>query len=330
MTIRRWTKIFTLGDRYTDGIFDGPVSITEKIDGSQINFGIHPEHGLMFLTKGSTCHLGDGNKLFHPVMAYVHSIEDKLIPGWTYHGETLASPRHNTLAYERVPKGHVALYGITKPDGTQIAGHNMYAGDIMKNEGSLAYYADKLGVDVVPELFYGVVDPDVIGEELNKWLNSISYLGKEFIEGVVIKNYAKEQFVGGQLLPITQAKFVSERFKERHKMAWPTNNKSPLVAIGEMVRTKARWEKVIQRLKDNGEFEQHPRDIGKCLKYLHKDIDEEDKEEIKEALYKAFSKDLKRAAVRGFPEAYKYWLATGELKMDVTGTEFKEATNEQN
>ena len=304
--MRRWYKIFSVGDRYTDGIFDGPVSITEKVDGSQINFGYNDKDGLWMLSKGSTIHLGDNNKLFHPAAEHIHKIysEGRLENGWSYHGETLASPRHNTLNYGRVPLNHIALYGITRPDGSQVSDHEQ-----------LRVIAYLLSLDVVPSLFEGSVDPDDIQERLQDWLNSLSYLGNEHIEGFVIKNYAKEQFIGGQLLPLMQAKFVSERFKERHKVAWPTNNKSPLVAIGEMVRTQARWEKAIQKLKDAGEWEQHPRDIGKALKHLHMDIEEEDKEVLKDKLWNAFSKDLKRSATRGFPEAYKFYLATGEWKM---------------
>jgi hypothetical protein len=312
--MRRWTKIFTLGDRYTDGIFDGPVSITEKVDGSQINFGYNDKDGLWMLSKGSTIHLGDNNKLFHPAAEHIHKLyaDGLLSEGASYHGETLASPRHNTLSYERVPKNHIALYGAIGPDGTQYC-HNQ-----------LVALARCLDIDVVPSFYEGIVDPTDIQERIEDWLNTHSYLGKEHIEGFVIKNYAKEQFIGGQLLPLMQAKFVSERFKERHKVAWPTNNKSPLVAIGDIIRTQARWEKAIQKLRDSGQMEQHPRDIGGLLKLLHSDIEEEDKEHIKEQLWKAFSKDIKRAAVRGFPEAYKYYLATGNLKLDIQGKDFTE------
>jgi hypothetical protein len=62
MSIRRWSKIFTLGGPYTQGIFDGPVSITEKVDGSQFNFGMCQKEGLKFLTKGSTCHIEEEDK----------------------------------------------------------------------------------------------------------------------------------------------------------------------------------------------------------------------------------------------------------------------------
>jgi len=312
MSIRRWSKIWTLGDRYTQGIFDGPVTVTEKVDGSQFNFGVHESHGLMFLTKGSTCHIGDNNKLFAPAMDHVASVVDKLTPGWTYHGETLASPRHNTLAYERVPTGHIALYGVSKADGTQVS-----------DTDTLDAIASELGIGIVPTIFEGVIDPADIGELLQEWLHRDSYLGAQKIEGVVIKNYAKEQFVGGQLLPLMQAKFVSEAFKERHKVAWPQNNASPIAMIGNIVRTEARWAKAIQKLKEAGTYEGNPRDIGNLLKLLHTDVDEEDKEFLKEKLWNAFAKDLKRAATKGFPEAYKYYLATGELKLDVRGEDFR-------
>jgi len=323
MSIRRWTKIFTLGDRYTDGIFEGPISITEKVDGSQFNFGISPKDGLTFLTKGSTCHVGDGNKLFAPAMDHISKNVRCLIEGWSYHGETLASPRHNTLQYDRVPKGHIALYGITKADGTQVSDHK-----------TLKSYADELGIDVVPELFSGTWSdnpehPPLI-DFIMGFMDRESYLGKEKIEGVVIKNYGKEIFVGGRLLPLMQAKFVSEKFKERHGVAWPQNNKGPLTVIGEMVRTQARWDKAIQRIKEDGTIQYHPRDIGAVLKNLHTDLETEDKELIKEKLWNAFSKELKRSATRGFPEAYKVWLVEqqqnpdAKIRLDITGNDFRE------
>lgn len=307
--MRRWTKIFTLGDKYTDGIFLGPVQVTEKVDGSQFNFGYNEKDGLWMLSKGSTVHLGDNNKLFHPAAEHVHKMysEGRLVEGWSYHGETLHSRTHNTLTYERIPRNNIALYGIIKADGTHVSKH-----------AELKLEADAIDVDVVALIYEGEVE-NWSEDLLNTWLKRTSALGAEQIEGFVIKNYAREIFVGGQLFGLTQAKFVSEAFKERHSTAWPTNNKSPLVKIGEMVRTEARWQKAIQKLRDSGEQEQHPRDIGKLLRILHTDIEEEDKEVIKEKLWNEFSKDIKRAAVRGFPEAYKHYLATGNLKMSVTG-----------
>lgn len=271
--MRRWSKIFTLGDPYTKDIFSGPVSVTEKVDGSQINFGYNSKDGLWILSKGSSVHLGDGNKLFNPVAQSINDMYAKgvLKEGWSYHGETLANPKHNTLAYSRVPEGHVALYGAFDEQGCQISSHE-----------TLLELAKEMGCEVVREIFQGSMDPGQIGDKLEEWLETESQLGKEKIEGVVIKNYAREQFVGGMLLPLTQAKYVSERFKERHKVAWPEANKSPLFLIGEMVRTEARWRKAVQKIEESGEITHTPKDIGLLLKYLHTDLEEEDKEVIKE------------------------------------------------
>jgi hypothetical protein len=313
--MRRWSKIFTLGDKYTDGIFLNEIQVTEKVDGSQFNFGCNEKDGLWMLSKGSTVHLGDNNKLFHPAAEHVHKLysEGKLVPGWSYHGETLHSRTHNTLSYDRVPKNNIALYGAMDAAGNHIAKHE-----------HLAAIAEELDVDVVALIFEGKV-ADFTEDLLNSWLKRTSFLGAEQIEGFVIKNFSREIFVGGQLLGLTQAKFVSEAFKERHSTSWPTNNKSPLVKIGEMVRTEARWNKAIQKLRDSGTMEQHPRDIGKLLKILHQDLEEEDKEVIKDKLWDAFGKDIKRAAVRNFPEAYKYYLATGALKLQISKSDIPEA-----
>lgn len=312
--MRRWSKIFTLGDKYTDGIFIGPVQVTEKVDGSQFNFGYNDKDGLWMLSKGSTVHLGDNNKLFHPAAEHVHKLysEGSLVPGWSYHGETLHSRTHNTLSYDRVPTNNIALYGVLDEKGKHIS-----------EWWALKQIADAIKVDTVALIYEGEVT-DFSDKTLESWLKRTSFLGAEQIEGFVIKNFGREIFVGRQLLGLTQAKFVSEAFKERHSTAWPTNNKSPLVKIGEMVRTEARWQKAIQKLRDAGECEQHPRDIGKLLKHLHLDLEEEDKEVLKEKLWQEFSKDIKRAATRGFPETYKYYLATGNLKMNVSGEDYKE------
>lgn len=300
---RKWTKIFALGDRHTQEIFNEEVSITEKVDGSQVNFGYDVPGHLNMLSKGSTFHIGDNNKLFTPAALTITHLFDsgKLVEGWSYHGETLCSGRHNILAYDRVPQGHIALYGVTKADGSLVSSYD-----------DLAAIAHNLGIGVVPELWRGKVDRGdasnvrAVMDLIEKLLDSESYLGGQKIEGVVIKNTNREIMVAGQVYPLVQAKFVSERFKEKHKADWNgLHNKPVLQMIGELFKTPARWDKAIIHLKETGTYTGTPKDIGPLLKLLHKDIDEEDKENIKEMLFKAFSKEIKRAACQGFPEWYK-------------------------
>jgi ATP-dependent helicase/DNAse subunit B len=67
--------------------------------------------------------------------------------------------------------------------------------------------------------------------------------------------------------------------------------------------------KAIQHLKEKGELEFTPRDIGKLIKEIQDDITEEEKENILNFLWNEFGKELLRNAVKGFPEFYKRYLA---------------------
>jgi hypothetical protein len=293
MTIKRWSKIFTLGDRHTQNIFKGPVQITEKIDGSQINFG-RTKNGLEVLSKGAVVDLADPDSNFKPAVSHLLRIAGLLPLGYTFHGETLSKPKHNTMSYDRVPKGHIALYGVTTDEDKQVSDHE-----------TLKVWADNLLIDVVNCFFEGTVDTNNIGNSMAEWLETVSQLGKERIEGVVIKNYAQEFIIGGVVFPLTQAKYVSERFKERHKIDWKTTNKGPVERLGELVATEGRWHKAVQKLKDGGEWTGTPADIGPAIKSLQIDLIEEDKDYIKEEMWKLFYKEISRAAVKGFPEWYK-------------------------
>ena len=56
----------------------------------------------------------------------------------------------------------------------------------------------------------------------------------------------------------------------------------------ESFRAEARWAKSVQHLRDNGELENEPRDIGKLIKAIKDDITEEEKENIRKFLWKEF------------------------------------------
>lgn len=297
--MRKWAKIFTAGDVFAKDILEGEVSITEKVDGSQINFGVN--RGIpLFASKGADIEPDSAQKLFRPAIAHILSVQGALREGWTYHGETLAAPRHNTLAYERVPKGHIALYGVVNDGGEYLA----Y--DDVKAE------SERLQIECVPEIWRG--DGSAIGkfsEFADEMLKRVSFLGAELIEGIVLKNYGRAIQYHGLYFPLTQAKYVSERFKERHKDN--PEFSGPMDKLGRMVRTDARWDKAVQGLRESGEFTGTVKDIGACLKRLHQDIDAEDVEFFKDELWKLFGRDIKKMACRGFPEWFKKRLADGEL-----------------
>lgn len=300
LRIPGWPKIFALGSQPTHGIFEGPVEITEKVDGSQFNFGVVGGE-LIMRSKGAGVHLNDGNKMFAKAAAMAtERFEKGLLPeGFIFHGEYLQAPRHNTLAYDRTPKNHFALYGVT----------NKSAQKVVASYSALQEWAGLIDVDVVPLLFEGTA----VQENFSEWIVGLtdrtSYLGGARVEGVVIKRY-EPILIGGQLLPLTQAKYVTEAFKEKHGVEWKATNKGPLEKIADSLAARPRWEKAIQRAREAGTLDGSPKDIGPLLKSINQDMVEEEKEEIKELLWSLFWKDINRMAVRGFPEFYKQKLVS--------------------
>ncbi|GAG56068.1 unnamed protein product, partial [marine sediment metagenome] len=75
-------------------------------------------------------------------------------------------------------------------------------------------------------------------------------------------------------------------------------------------KTPQRWNKAIQHLKEAGELEGSPRDIGKLFKEVPKDIRSECEGEIRDALFSAFWPDISRGITAGIPDWYKDKLAT--------------------
>ncbi len=97
---------------------------------------------------------------------------------------------------------------------------------------------------------------------------------------------------------------MRESFKERHRKEWKTGGNTVQEYINSF-RTEARWQKAVNHLREKGELENDPRDIGKLMKEINVDIHAEEAEEIKSFLYKHFVKQITRKAGAGFPEWYK-------------------------
>lgn len=291
--IPTFPKIFTAGDRFTADIWDGPIEITEKVDGSQFNFGRH--QGVVYMrSKGADVFHEDNNKMFTKAKDFVRSVEEKLPEGVTFHGEYLQSPRHNTLTYSRVPANNFVLFGVTgSPDS------------VTPSVLRLAW-AEEFRCDAIPVLFEGQAPVEGRFEWLMEFVHEESFFGMAQREGIVIKNYAKTAMVGGIVIPLLCAKVVSTEFKEKHKGAWAQGEgKDKLTLIGEAYNAKPRWQKAVQHLRDSNLLTDSPKDIGPLLKEIHLDIEAEEMSNIKDMLWDLFSKDIKRIAVRGFPEWYK-------------------------
>lgn len=287
--IKSFPKIFQIGQRYIVDIFDGEVEITEKIDGSQFNFGkINGE--LFCRSKGCEQIIDAPDKMFKIATEYVLSVKDKIKDNTIYHCEYLNKPKHNVLCYNRVPKNNLIMFGVSTSSEEFIRNYKECA--------------DGLDLETVPIIFKGTIKNV---EELLEMLNNKSILGEVDIEGIVVKNYNKDLIVGDRPIPIMCGKYVSEKFKEVHqsKRKGEHTSKGKWEIIKESFRTEARWSKAVAHLRDDGKLEQSPRDIGNLMKEVKRDIIDEEKENIKNHLWKEFGEEVLRSSIRGLPEWYK-------------------------
>lgn len=286
--IGSYGSIYQLGHRATAELFLDPVLVEEKVDGSQISFGVR-DGELHVRSKSVPIVIGAEPKQFKKAVDHLLSVKDRMIDGWTYRGEAVTSPKHNTLAYDRCPSGYVALFDVECGEQTYVSPQQKAA------------IASELDLEAVPVIYSGnVTGPD----QIRAMLDRVSFLGGQKIEGVVVKNYLRF----GPDKKVLLAKFVSEAFKEVHRKDYKARNPNRadvLETIIESLRTEARWNKAVQHLRDRGELQEAPQDIGPLMKELAADVEKECEEEIKERLYAWARKDVLRGVQKGLAEWYK-------------------------
>lgn len=287
-----YCSIYNLGHRAIVDLLKQPVIVEEKIDGSQFSFMLTEEGEIKVRSKGAVMITDAPERMFTQAVETVKELAPKLRPGWVYRGEYLRSPKHNTLAYNRVPAKHIILFDIN--DGLE----SYLPYDAMKLE------ANALGLEVVPLLYRGMVED---ASKLRELLDRESILGGQKIEGMVIKPaHGHEQY--GLDKKLLMGKFVSEAFKEIHQGVWKQENptaKDIIEQIALDLTTPARWNKALQHLTEAGKLEGTPKDIGALIKEVPGDIEKECREEIEERLYKFAWPHIRRKVTAGLPEWYK-------------------------
>lgn len=288
LIISSYPSIYAIGHALVKDIFDGTVVIQEKVDGSQFSFGVLGGE-LMCRSRGKQLLLDAPEKMFKRAVEVARELHPHLHPGWTYRGEYLERPKHNTLAYSRIPKNHIILFDIN-------LGMEEYATpDVVAQE------ANRLGLEVVPTVHVG----QVTGLEMfQTFLERESILGGCKIEGVVVKNYARFT----QYKKAMMAKYVSEAFKEKHLTDWRTRNPTSSDVVDRLIAqytSEARWQKAVQHLREAGTLQNSPRDIGLLVKEVIEDVQKEEEEEIKAALFEHFWPKIRRGFTNGLPEWYK-------------------------
>lgn len=286
--ISGYGKVHALGHREIARLFDAPVVVEEKIDGSQFSFGLF-DGQVHCRSRGRALSDERCDKMFLEGLAVAKSLAGQLVPGWTYRGEYLRRPSHNVLAYSRIPKNHVILFDVEREYGSLL------------NHVERATEAERLGLESVPVLFAGGLGSV---EDIAELMETVSVLGGQKIEGLVFKRDGMK------------GKHVSERFKEMHRTSYKSKDPKESItsAVANTFRTEARWEKAIQHLRDDGKLTNEPRDIGPLMREMQSDLLTECEDLIKEQLFQLAKKEIVSIVSRGFPEFYKARLAASQFE----------------
>lgn len=317
-----YPSIFNMGHKAIADLLLYECNIEEKIDGSQFSFGLFEDNEkpsghyldmeLKVRSKGAIMHPDAPMDMFKAGVAHVKSIQHLLHPGWTYRSEYLAKPKHNALAYDRIPKGHVIIFDINDGERSYLSYEEKVA------------EANRIGLEVVPRLFTGTINSI---EEFRRFLESVSILGGQKIEGVVVKPIGYDLF--GLDKKVLFGKFVSEAYREVHSKGWCLSNPTRGDVIWNLINdlsTPARYAKAVQHLRERGELSESVRDIGNILKEVQIDIAKEEHDLISHTLYRHFIKDILRGASRGVPQWWKQKLL--EVQFERATDQFNEAAIE--
>jgi RNA ligase-like protein len=306
-----YPSVYNLGHRYLTELLLDPVLVEEKIDGSQFSFGVfEDEQGTRFVrcrSKGAEINVLAPDNMFKKGVQWVLDNQERLNVGWTYRGEYLCKPKHNALAYDRIPNNNIIIFDIN-------IGEEEYLSYEWKAQAAL-----DIGLEVVPQVHYGKI------EDLNHFrmlLDTTSCLGGQKVEGVVIKNYNRFGLDKKVLL----GKFVSESYKEVHGREWKADNPSKQDVVQMLIaslKTPARWNKAIEHMRDAGKLEDSPRDIGVLMKEVPTDIEKEEMEYIKDKLYQWAWPHIRRGVTGGLPEFYKERLLARQFEHGGTDIETK-------
>jgi hypothetical protein len=212
-------------------------------------------------------------------------------------------PKHNSLAYDRVPAGNLIVFDIYTGDQEYLT-H-----DAMTQE------ANRIGLEAVQLIAQTVEAPTP--ETLREWLTTPSVLGGQTVEGVVIKQV--EPLLFGKDKKVLMGKFVSEHFREVHKREWKLSNptQSDVVqTICDTYCTVARWDKAIQHLRDDGKLCHDVTDISMIIKAVPGDVAKECREDIMQTLWEHFWPQIRRRVTSGLPQYYKEKLAKDQLNLE--------------
>ena len=142
-----YPKVVSIGKSEREHFESAYVVIQAKIDGSNVAFTLTEDKTLLFRSrKISIPGLGHAGGYFDALIESITKIKGKLRPGLVYRGEYLRQPRHNRVAYDRVPPNNFVLFDVQDADGNYLDTEKALGRGWMLGSVSCRYYTGAMGV----------------------------------------------------------------------------------------------------------------------------------------------------------------------------------------
>jgi len=307
MNFTPYPKVHNIGSKGFERIFDLPVEISEKLDGS--NVSIHrTSEGLKLASRSKwLSHQSPGDAgMFSKFVNWVRCSEFDLscLPdGSALWGEFCNN--HNVLKYEKTCPFVLFDISVTDEFGNR---------QFLPRQNWNRFFSYWFGSDdfmyehlnpVKTLLAPNYAPPTILGKDVKDTLDELlkvpSMLGGK-IEGIAIKNYT-ELTSHGELL---FCKYVAPEFKEQHRVSTKGLPGEPIEKqIADNYYNDARLVKGILKLKELGKWAGTVKDIGPLIGVINQDIFTECEQDIKEDLFGHFWKQIARIITSKIPQAYK-------------------------
>ena len=302
--MKKFPKVLSISNKLLDRLFDDPVEVSEKVDGSQ--WRIHlTEDQYTYGSKNVGCTTEGMFDIARTESQIIYQDTDWRTIGddITLFCEFLSKPKQNTLSYDRVPQDHLYLFGAIVDDR-----HLSSAG--------LKTLAKVIGIDPPNIIYIGEIHNPVKLEEL---LDTESYLGGCRIEGVVCKNIHKTY---DPLLLSSQAfmdyplvgKFVNPKFTEVNMGSHKKNKVNTIDKVAATFFTEARLQKSIQHLREEGKINDENSDLRFLVPEFYNDLWEEEKDIITKILLGDILKTVRKKASSYVVNEYKKILMKDTFK----------------
>lgn len=253
------------------------VVVQEKLDGSNVAIRRVGKE-LVVQSRNTILERNNPKGLFRDLLLWVDENETNLL-----------GLQDNVILYgETLHNGNKTRYG-SKVAFLLFDAYNFEFKYFMDT----LFFATQFNLRTVPTLYRGTFKDD-----LSILIGRSRIDDETEMEGIVIKAYNIDTWhfdkeTGEQvrhLTPFVGGKIVREAFKERMtQRTAPDKVADPIALIAETFATDARYEKMLQKLRDQGVVDPA---LHQVIASATKDIHDEEEEEIKNMLFKAYWKPI--------------------------------------